>query len=111
MKVVSGLVAAFMTTARAGNYVVSVENALAFCQIEEQDDRRLAFVTSHDNIPCALLRLNHWGIWLSGTMDLVQAGEPGSPSQFFSQKQYPELSACDCNHKIGVCPVADTSIR
>ena len=70
MKVVSGLVAAFMSTARAGNYVVSVENALALCQIGEQHDRRLAFVTSHDDIPCALLRLNHWGTSLSGTMGL-----------------------------------------
>ena len=108
MKVVSGLVTAFMSTAWTGDYVVGVENAFAFCQIGEQDDRRLAFVTSHDDIPGVLLRLKHWGTLLSGTMDLVQAGEPGSPSQFFSQKQYPELSACDCNHKIGVCPVADT---
>ena len=66
MKVVSGLVAAFMSTARAGNYVVSVENALALCQIGEQHDRRLAFVTSHDDVPGALLRLNHWELGCRG---------------------------------------------
>ena len=70
MKVVSGLVTAFMTTARAGNYIVGVENTLAFGQIGEQDDRRLAFVTSHDDIALTFFSLDQGEHPVSGNSGL-----------------------------------------
>jgi len=54
-------ITALVTAARASNYVVGVEATFSLVQIGEEEDRRLAFVASDDDVPGPRLGGKHGG--------------------------------------------------